>query len=39
MTHVENTIRPDAKNDMYVGVSFRFDNETEIVAPRKKVLL
>jgi hypothetical protein len=39
MTHLENTIRPDAKNDMYVGVSFRFDNETEIVAPRKGIVV
>jgi hypothetical protein len=39
MTHLENTIRPDANNDMYVGVSFRFDNETEIVAPRKGIVV
>lgn len=39
MTHLENTIRPDAKNDMYVGVSFQFDDETEIVAPRKGIIV
>ena len=39
MTHIENRIRSEANNDTYVGVSFRFDDEVEIVAPRKGVIV
>ncbi|WP_144605399.1 peptidoglycan DD-metalloendopeptidase family protein [Algoriphagus algorifonticola] len=39
MTHIENRIRSEANNETYVGVSFRFDEEVEIVAPRKGTIV
>ena len=38
MTHLENKLGPDRSNDEYVGVSFRFDAPTQIVAPRKGII-
>ncbi|MHA7131560.1 M23 family metallopeptidase [Algoriphagus namhaensis] len=38
MTHIENQLKPDERNNDYVGVSFRFDEATTIVAPRKGVI-
>lgn len=38
MTHIENRLQPEKKNEDYVGVSFRFENPTEIVAPRKGII-
>jgi len=38
MTHIENSLGPDRSNDEYVGVSFRFKEPTQIVAPRKGII-
>lgn len=38
MTHIENRLRPKEMNTNYVGISFRFDLPTEILAPRKGVV-
>lgn len=38
MTHIENRLQPKEENTDYVGVSFRFDSPTEILAPRKGVV-
>lgn len=38
MTHLENRLEPEKSNDEYVGVSFRFEEPVEIVAPRKGVV-
>jgi murein DD-endopeptidase MepM/ murein hydrolase activator NlpD len=38
MTHIENNLGPNRSNDEYVGVSFRFKEPTQIVAPRKGII-
>ncbi|WP_268035181.1 hypothetical protein [Algoriphagus sp. PAP.12] len=38
MTHLENRLQPKEHNDEYVGISFHFDEEVEIVAPRKGIV-
>lgn len=38
MTHIENRLQPKEHNDDYVGIAFHFDEEVEIVAPRKGVI-
>lgn len=38
MEHIENRLGPDSSNDEYVGVSFRFEEPTAVVAPRKGVI-
>ncbi|WP_296699338.1 M23 family metallopeptidase [Algoriphagus sp.] len=38
MTHIENRLQPSEQNKEYVGVAFRFDSPTEIVAPRKGII-
>lgn len=38
MTHIENKLGSETVNDEFVGVSFRFDEPTDIVAPRKGVI-
>lgn len=38
MTHIENRLHPTEQNKEYVGVAFRFDSPTEIVAPRKGIV-
>lgn len=38
MTHIENRLQPKEKNEDYVGLSFKLEGSTEIVAPRKGVI-
>lgn len=38
MTHIQNRLKPKEENTDYVGISFRFDLPTEILAPRKGVV-
>ncbi|SIN96243.1 M23 family metallopeptidase [Algoriphagus halophilus] len=38
MTHLENRLQPKEKNNDYVGLSFKLEGPTEIVAPRKGVI-
>lgn len=38
MVNLENRLGPNRSNNDHVGVSFRFDNPTQIVAPRKGVI-
>ncbi len=38
MTHIENRLQPKEQNNEFVGVAFRFDSPTEIVAPRKGIV-
>lgn len=38
MVHLENKLGTDRSNDEYVGVSFRFEEPTQIVAPRKGII-
>ncbi|MFC5627187.1 M23 family metallopeptidase [Algoriphagus winogradskyi] len=38
MTHIENHLQPEKANMDYVGISFRFDLPTEILAPRKGIV-
>lgn len=37
-TNLSNTLKGETSNASYVGVSFRFENPTDIVAPRKGVV-
>lgn len=38
MTHIENRLLPDQKNNDFVGLSFRLEGEAEVVAPRKGII-
>ncbi|WP_057939621.1 M23 family metallopeptidase [Algoriphagus resistens] len=38
MTHIQNRLQPEEENTDYVGISFRFDLPTQILAPRKGVV-
>lgn len=38
MTHIENVLQPKEKKDEYAGLAFLFDEEVEIVAPRKGII-
>ena len=38
MTHIENRLQPKEQNDDYVGIAFYFEEEVDIVAPRKGVV-
>ncbi len=38
MTHIENKLGADRSNQDYVGVSFRLERPTQILAPRKGVI-
>lgn len=38
MVHLENKLGANRSNDEYVGVSFRFEEPTQIVAPRKGII-
>ncbi|MCE7056929.1 M23 family metallopeptidase [Algoriphagus sp. AGSA1] len=38
MTHIQNRLQPKEENKEYVGISFKFDLPTEILAPRKGVV-
>ncbi|UZD21047.1 M23 family metallopeptidase [Algoriphagus halophytocola] len=38
MTHIQNRLQPEEENTEYVGISFRFDLPTEVLAPRKGVV-
>jgi hypothetical protein len=38
MVHLENKLGANRSNDEYVGVSFRFEEPTQIVAPRKGIV-
>ncbi len=38
MTHIQNRLQPKEVNNEYVGISFKFDLPTEILAPRKGVV-
>jgi murein DD-endopeptidase MepM/ murein hydrolase activator NlpD len=38
MVHLENKLGTNRSNDAYVGVSFRFEGPTQIVAPRKGII-
>ena len=38
MVHIENRLGPDRSNDSYVGVLFKLDSSSNIIAPRKGVI-
>jgi hypothetical protein len=39
MVHLENRLGTNRSNDEYVGLSFRFETPTQIVAPRKGIIV